>query len=192
MKKQLLVIAFVAMATVASYAQGTVAFGNSVGTAIKIEGAGTAIHNMTAAEQTQYNIVIGLYYGAAGSQTLTLVGPGTGVIGTTAGVMSSLLGNNVLGLYSIPGTSADGGSVVSLQVRAWNGVTGAQYIVNSRPIDVTTGPAAGPAQVIWQGATGTNPNRFIPLIVTVPEPSVIALGVLGLGSLLLFRRRQAK
>jgi hypothetical protein len=189
MKKQLLAIALVAMTSVASYAQGTVAFGNSVGTAIKIEGIG-AIHNMTAADQAANNIVIGLYYGAAGSQTLTQVAPGTGVIGTTAGVIASLLGNNVLGLYSIPGTSADGGTMVSLQVRAWNSATGAQYLVNSRPIDVTVGPAAGPATVIWQGATGTNPNRFIPLIITVPEPSVIALGVLGLGSLLLFRRRK--
>jgi len=192
MKKQLFVMAFVAMATVASYAQGTIAFGNSVGTAIKIAGTGTATHNMTAAEQAQLNLVIGVYYGPAGSQTLTQVAPGTGVIGTTAGVIASILGNNVKDLYSIPGTSADGGTVMSLQIRAWNSQTGADYEINLRPIDVTLGPAAGPAQVIWQGATGTNPNRFIPLIITVPEPSTIALGVLGLGSLLLFRRRQAK
>jgi len=193
MKKQLLAIAFVAMATVASYAQGTIAFGNSVGTAIKISGTGTATHNMTAAEQAQFNIVIGVYYGAAGAATLTQVAPGTGVIGTTAGVISTILGNNVKDLYSIPGTSADGGTVASLQIRAWNAATGEQYAVNTRPIDVVLGPAAGPAQVIWQGATGTNPNRFIPLIIdVVPEPSTIALGVLGLGSLLLFRRRQAK
>jgi hypothetical protein len=191
MKKLLLAIAFAAMATVASYAQGTIAFGNSIGTAIKIEGLG-AIHNLTAAEQVANNIAIGVYYGAAGATTLTQIAPGTGVIGATAGVMASLIGNNVLALYSIPGTSADGGTVVSLQIRAWNTVTGQQYQVNSTPRDVTTGPAAGPATVIWQGATATNPNRFIPLIITVPEPSTIALGVLGLGSLLLFRRRQAK
>jgi hypothetical protein len=193
MKKLLLAIAFAAMATVASYAQGTIAFGNSIGTAIKIQGPGIAIHNITAADQAQYNIAIGVYYGAAGATDLTQVAPGTGVIGTTAGVMASLVGANVLGLYAIPGTSADGGSVVSLQIKAWNTATGEQYVVNSTPRDVTTGPAAGPATVIWQGATATNPNRFIPLIITiVPEPSTIALGVLGLGSLLLFRRRQAK
>lgn len=194
MKKLLLAIALAAMATLSSYAQGTVAFGNSVGTAIKVVGlpSNAASHNLTAAEQAANNIVIGLYYGAAGSQALTQVAPGTGVIGSTAGVLASILGNNVLSLYSIPGTSADGGTVVSLQVRAWNSVTGQQYDVNSRPIDVVLGPAAGPAQVIWQGATGTSTSRFVPLIITVPEPSTIALGVLGLGSLLLFRRRQAK
>jgi len=194
MKKQLLTIAFAAMATVASYAQGTIAFGNSVGTAIRIVGdsVNPASHNMTAADQARNNIAIGVYYGPAGSQELTLLAPGTGVIGTTAGVLASVLGANVLNLFAIPGTSADGGTVVSLQIKAWDTVTGQQYQVNTRPIDVTAGPAAGPATVIWQGATATNPNRFNPLIITVPEPSVIALGVLGLGGLLLFRRRQAK
>jgi hypothetical protein len=190
MKKLLFTIAFAVMAILASYAQGTIQFANSVGTPIRIQWPNIALHNLTAAEQATYNIAIGVYYGPAGVQTLTQVAPGTGVIGTTPGVMASIDGNNNLGAYSIPGTSADGGTIVSLQIKAWNTVTGEQYPVNTTPHDIITGPAAGPPTVMWQGATGTSPSRFIPLIITVPEPSTAVLCVLGLGSLLLFRRRQ--
>ena len=55
---------------------------------------------------------------------------------------------------------------------------------------IHTGQTAGPGAVIWQTASGVNESRFTPLVVTVPVPSTIALGVLGLGSLLLFRRRK--
>lgn len=193
MKKQLLTLAFAAMATVASYAQGTIAFGNSVGTAIRIVGdsVNPANHTMSAADQTRNNIAIGVFYGPSGSTAVAEQAVGTGVIGASAGVLASILGNNVLNLYSIPGSSPDGGTVVALEIRAWNTVTGDVY-GRTGVREVTLGPAAGPAQVIWQGATATNPNRFTPLIVTIPEPSTIALGVLGLGGLLLFRRRQAK
>jgi hypothetical protein len=43
-----------------------------------------------------------------------------------------------------------------------------------------------PGTVIW---SGTDPTKFQALNL-VPEPSTIALAVLGLGSLLLFRRRK--
>jgi hypothetical protein len=58
-------------------------------------------------------------------------------------------------------------------------------------------PTAGPGAVIWQTATGTNPNRFRPLVVhadlsqpCIPEPSTLALAALG-GLLLLFFRRKS-
>jgi hypothetical protein len=187
MKKLLLPLLLVTVATQA-HSQGTIAFGNSVGTAIKFDsGGGLGLHNMTAAEQAFYNIAFGVCYGPPGT-TPTQLAPGTGVIGTTAGVFASLAGNNVLGLYAIPGTSPDGGTVVSLQIKAWNTVTGQEYMINSTPRDVTLGPAAGPAAVIWQGATATSPNRFLPILFLVPEPSTVILGALGLGSMLVFRR----
>jgi hypothetical protein len=190
MKKQLLAIVLVAMTTVASYAQGTFAFGNSVGTAVKIVGGGIATaRNMSAADQAQWNVGFSVYFGPAGAaaDALTLA-PGTGSFGTVAGVLASVEGN-VKDLFAIPGTSADGGTVVSLEIRAVNRATGQVY-GSTGVRQVTLGPAAGPAQVIWQGASGTDATRFKPLLVTVPEPSTIALGVLGLGSLLLFRRRK--
>jgi hypothetical protein len=54
---------------------------------------------------------------------------------------------------------------------------------------VTLAATLGPGTVIWQGATGTNPNKFLPLRFMIPEPSTVFLGALGLGSMLLFRRR---
>lgn len=188
MKKHLLAIALVAMTAVSNYAQGTFAFGNSVGTAIRFATApGAASRNMTAADQAQYNIAFSAYFGPAGGDATTLV-PGVGTIGAVGGVLANVTGN-VKDLFAVPGTSADGGTVVSLEIRAYNTQTGEIY-GRTGVRQVELGPAAGPATVIWQGNSGTVESRFKPLLVTVPEPSTIALGVLGLGSLLLFRRRK--
>jgi hypothetical protein len=114
---------------------------------------------------------------------------------TTAGIIVAA------SVYAIPGT--DPGQIVGLQIRGWSAAWGTDWLAASRAAvavygetdvrQVTLGATAGPGAVIWQTATGTNPNRFLPLdFRVVPEPSTIALDVLGLGSLLLFRRRQAK
>lgn len=186
MKKTLLTLALVALTTVASYAQGTIAFGNGTLTRVQvIPTPGAAARNATSAD----NLMIGAFFGPAGSaaETLTLA-PGTASIGATAGVMI-----NAPSVFALPGT--EGGQVVSLQIRAWDASAGADgwrngVLGQTRVAQVTLGPTAGPGQVIWQTAAGTVETRFTPLIVTIPEPSTIALAVLGLGSLLLFRRRK--
>ena len=174
MKKQLLAIALVAMTTIASYAQGTIAFGNSALTRVQIIGDGTAARNATTAD----GLTIGVWYGSSADSLQQA--PGTATIGSTAGVMAG-----AASVYALPGTEA--GQIVSLQIRAWNdrGWSG-----QTKVAQVTLGPTAGPGAVIWQTATGTFDTRFTPLQVNVPEPTTIALGVLGLGSLLLFRRRK--
>lgn len=185
MKKTLLTLALVALTTVASYAQGTIAFGNSALTRVTVRDRATGVvrGNATAAD----GLTIAVFFGAAGSSTLTeVVQQGTkATIGTTDGVMI-----NAPSVFGITGT--DAGQVVSLQIRAWDTATGGQRMFGQTDIrQVTLAPTAGPGAVIWQGATGTNPNRFTPLVVEIiPEPSTIALAVLGLGSLLLFRRRK--
>ena len=191
-KKLLTTLGFSVTTIVACSAQGTIAFGNSVGTPIKIYGASgnPSGHNMTAAEQAQYNIAIGVFYGPAGSQNLTQLAPGLGLIGQTPGVLGSISGNNVLHLFTIPGTSPDGGSVVALEVRLWISVTG-EIIARTGVRDVTLSPAAGPGTVIWQGATGTSPNRFNPP-APVPEPSSILLAGVGVSGLFLLRRRRMR
>jgi hypothetical protein len=179
MKKQLLTLALVAMTSVAAYSQGTIAFGNSALTRVQVRDGG-ALRNATAAD----GIIIGVFYGSSASALAQAPGE-AGISGTTAGVMV-----NAASVFALPNTEP--GQVVSLQIRAWDlagKVDRANSMTDIR--SVTLAPTAGPGAVIWQTATGTNPNRFTPLIVTlVPEPSVIALGVLGLGSLLLFRRRK--
>jgi hypothetical protein len=189
MKKSLLTLALVALTTIASYAQGTIAFGNSALTRVTVAIPGTASRNATAAD----GLTIGVYYGAEGASRDALqLAPGTASISsTTPGVLV-----NAPSIYQLPGTEP--GQVVSLQIRAWNQagtLFGETPIISTFQINPQTGerqglgPTTGPGYVIWQTASSTNPQRFTPLVV-VPEPSTIALAVLGLGSLLLFRRRK--
>ena len=185
MKKTLLTLALVALTTVASYAQGTIAFGNGTLTRVTVRNLdGSARGNATAAD----GLTFAVFFGPAGAtaDALTQVQQPTpsATIGTTAGVMI-----NAPSVFGLPGT--DGGQVVSLQIRAWDTLTGGRAMIGQTDVrQVTLGQTAGPGAVIWQ-TSDTNPNRFTPLIVNiVPEPSTIALAVLGLGSLLLFRRRK--
>jgi hypothetical protein len=187
MKKTLLTLALVALTTVASYAQGTIQFANSALTRVMVALPGQAARNATAAD----NLMIGVYYGAEGAAESTFqLAPGTATIGTTAGVLA-----NAPSVFQLPGTEP--GQVVSLQIRAWTAdgsLSGQTRVISTFQLSPTgerlgLGPTAGPGYVIWQTASATNPQRFTPLIV-VPEPSTIALAVLGLGSLLLFRRRK--
>jgi hypothetical protein len=186
MKKTLLTLALVALTTVASYAQGTIAFGNGPLQRVTVRNLdGSVRGNATAADALTFAV----FFGPAGTtrDALTQVQQPEprATIGTTDGVMI-----NAPGIFQLPGT--EGGQIVSLQIRAWDTATGGQRMIGETDVrQVTLAPTAGPGQVIWQGAAGTNPNRFNPLIVNiVPEPSTIALAVLGLGSLLLFRRRK--
>jgi hypothetical protein len=187
MKKVLLTLAMVALTTVASFAQGTIAFGNGTLTRVTVRNLdGSVRGNATAADALGFYV----FFGAAGTTdpaALTRVDQAVPVatIGTVEGIMI-----NAPSIFPLPGTEP--GQIVSLQIRAWDLATGGQRMAGQTDIrQVTLAPTAGPGTVIWQGANGTNPNRFNPLVVNiVPEPSTIALAVLGLGSLLLFRRRK--
>ena len=114
---------------------------------------------------------------------------------TTDGVSGSpapFLTENKVGYFvghsrSISG--APGGSTVSLQVRVWATATGSSWEnattrAESNIIQVTLGtlPAPPPNMV------GLSTFQFS----AVPEPSSIALGLLGLGALVLIRRRSAQ
>ena len=82
------------------------------------------------------------------------------------------------------------GGPVTLQVRAWSG-TFATY-----EAALAGGGKTGFSNLLNLLATGAPPGTPTDLVGIqgfnlVPEPSTIALGVLGLGSLLLFRRRKA-
>lgn len=175
MKKTLLTLALAAMATVSSFAQGTINPLNGALTRVKVDlnGDGVGDRNATAAD----GITFSVYWGPAGSAA-----PenklGTLTIGNTDGVMVGLSS-----ILAVPG-AGDAGTVISLQVRA-EGLGRGQTDVKQ----VSLAPSAGPGSVVW-GSSATA-SRFSPLVVSiVPEPSTIALGVLGLGSLLLFRRRK--
>ena len=180
MKKLLFTLILASAAVSLAHGQGTIAFGNSALTRITIRPwpDGT-LRNCLPVD----NLVVGAFYGPANSpgSQLVLV-PGLATIGSTAGVMI-----NAPSVYALPGTEA--GEIVSLQIRAWYASFGTDwqaakdsgyYFAETDVRQVTLGPTAGPGTVIWQSATGTNPNRFNPLgpIVGIPEPSTLALAML--------------
>ena len=173
MKTLLLTLGLISLTTL-SHAQGTIAFGNSALTRI------IACYDNPRPVTSADNVRISVWFGPAGSEQDALVQvPGTATIGATAGVMIG-----APSVFALPGTEPN--QVVSLQIRAEGGLGSYQ----TKVAQVTLGQTAGPGTVIWQTASGTNPNRFTPLVLCVPEPSTIALGALG-GLALLFRLRKS-
>jgi hypothetical protein len=198
MKKLVITIALAAM-TAVSYGQGTVAFSNGATSPVRlVNAAGTT---NTAAIGTA--LTYGLFYGtSAGNLALSplLGAPST----TTAGII--WVNGAASSSYALAGTA--GGDQPVIQFRGWSssfgsdwqaaraafqaGTPGVLYgetlVLQSEAL--TVAPTAGTP--IWQSASGTNPNRFTPLVVftAVPEPSTIALGILGAGSLLFLRRKR--
>lgn len=180
MKTLLIILGLIGCTLTSALSQGTIAFGNNVASLIRTcpDSPGSPARLATAADGFSF----GVFFGPARSSEGSLIqAPGTATIGaTTPGVMTG-----AASVFALPGTEA--GQVVSLQIRAWDS---SGKVLGSTDIrQVTLGPTGGPGTVIWQGASGTNPNRFNPLIVCIPEPSTIALGAMA-GMFLLFRARK--
>ncbi len=176
MKKLTIILGIVGFAVLA-HSQGTIAFGNNVGSRFMF-GDLSGCRSMTAAD----GVTFGVFFGPAGTSEGALQqAPGTATIGaSTPGVMTG-----ASSVFALPGTEAQ--QIVSLQIRGWDS-TG-KVLMSTDVRQVTLGPTAGPGTVIWQSRTGTNPNRFHPF-GCVPEPSTIALGALA-GVYLLFRVRKS-
>jgi len=97
-------------------------------------------------------------------------------------------------------TGTVGGQTVALEVRAWSTASGATYdaaalvggahVGISTPFTYVLGGDPGNGQPATLPGPMTGFNSFSLTIVPVPEPSTIALGVMGLGSLLFVRRRK--
>jgi hypothetical protein len=198
MKKALLALAAVAMAA-SAFAQGTIDFMNR-----NIPGANGA---------ASYNIPIW----AAGSTT---VGAGTLPGGVTVGLFeagatvplvttqlrSDTPANAAFFATSTQTatTSSPVGSTPQLFIRAWTTASGGfaaartaqggqwgEWSFTAQPLGGT--PAGGGLPVPTPGVTGWGPgtdNGGFSLI-PAPEPSTIALGVLGVGALVMARRRKA-
>lgn len=181
MKKLFVVLAF-GFSVVASYGQGTVTFANA---------SATAITNISVpAPYPKAAVTVGLY----GSTLLSL--PDDSSL-----VLIGVIGNTFTpGLFSLGSRSiGNPGDTVTLQVRAWSGafanyalafaaaqVDGTTLTGKSTKWEQVTGGGTNPAQPI------TGAGRLTPFTVNtaVPEPSSIALGLLGLGAIAMFRRRK--
>jgi len=189
MKKTLLVCALSLMAAVGSYAQSTVAFANDASSLIRLPGSATAA-----------GVPIGSSY-----QVELMYAPS----GTSAGEFDAIavrLGaavsfNPTPGRFNGGGRTAPTatpGSAGLYQVRAWETAFGSSYaavfnggqgnagksgiltIVGGNPL---TTPPGSATSLVSAGFTGFN-------VAPVPEPSAIALGLVGAGALLMLRRRK--
>jgi hypothetical protein len=195
MKKTMLTLALVGLSAAATFAQGTIQFLNSGLSPVKFE----AVPGSVAVNAPQnIGIVIGVWWGTSAA-SLQLQTP-TAKIGTGPTPADGVFNGGAV--YSLPGAPV--GSTVSLKISGWVNINGTTPDVITGRADprithygesavVTTlalAPESGPGTVVWQGATGVNPNRAKPFVIAVvPEPSVMALGALGLGALLLRRRK---
>lgn len=187
MKKTLLTLALATLTAVASYAQGTITFANTTLSRAQWEPTpGAAFVNVA----TGAPIVYGVFWGTSADNLVLNEGPLGTASTTSAGIIAAA------SPYSIVGGTE--GSTYFMKVAGWSSsfqrdaaaakaTLGAHY-GETGVREVRLAAAAGPGTVIW---SSTDLTKFQPLRIpiVVPEPSVIALGVLGVGALLLRRKK---
>lgn len=198
MKKTLLTLAFSAFAVCASFAQGTVNFNNTATTFSDGATVDRFVYNVGGQTRlTGGNYSAALYFGTTADSVTTLA-----TLNPTDTTLASAKGVFRAATTTLPGTWSGGGSrtllgtqggqTVFLQVRVWDsslfatydlakaggGITGQSAAFS---YTISTSPTPPPSDLVMAGL-----RRF----ELVPEPSTIALGVLGLGSLLFFRRKK--
>jgi PEP-CTERM motif len=174
MKKLLLTVSLL-VAAVTAFGQGQVIFANNTA---------TKVTNSVSQTAAPAGTMVGLYIGNSGA---------------AEGSLSLITSTNMFaaGLFQGGTRTLSGwaGGPVTLQVRAWSAgynsyeearlsglnttFTGASSLMN---VTLTTSPTPAPL------LTSSGLNQFN--ISPVPEPSSIALGLLGLGAVALFRRRK--
>ena len=181
--KKLLVLSAFAMSGLVAFAQGTINFNNRV----PGSGVNAPVQNgsgvLLSGTQFQAQLMAGLDAGsliAVGTPLSFKTGSLAGYFGITTAVV-------------VPSV-APGGIAVA-QIRAWNTQAGATYsdavttgwgYGASKIFDVKTGgdgsPPSVPGDMINLGTSGWS-------LSVVPEPSVMALGLLGAVGLLIRRRK---
>jgi hypothetical protein len=192
--KKLLLAALSVGVVISASAQGTLNFQNTTGTRLTNE-AGANFPSGTTYKA-------GIYWGTQGTPEASLVllpASSNGVTTTwaTAGFFSG-------GTATFP---QPGGTQVAVQIRVWQ-ATYADYaaalagqvvnpserlgkgIIQTFALGNAGDPATPPQDLAAPGGGGTPFQRFGVLPGIIPEPSSIALGLLGLGAIVLFRRRR--
>jgi MYXO-CTERM domain-containing protein len=190
--KKLLLLAALLGTTGSVLAQGTVAFSN-LGLANTYKISTNNLGN-TGFMQGANSFRIGLYAGAAGTPAsgLTLVGLATNQ--ANAALAGQFTGGNPFTVNGLGGA----GTTIAFQLRGWSFANGLSYeeamtapgaLLGVSGLGSTVmGGGTTPPGALW---TVTNPNGITGFEVSgVPEPSSIALGLLGLGAIALFRRRK--
>jgi hypothetical protein len=188
--KKLLLTGILVIATAGAFAQGVVSMNTisaSVNARATVLGTGEP-----AGLNAPGTFSVGLYGGPGGTaeDSLQLIGA-LASFGSTAAQAGYVLTSTGGGNRTIDGVPA--GSPAALQIRAWSAGyptyeaafasnLGTVFVGKSAVITVSpTAPPSPPAALT--GLAGYT-------VAPVPEPSTIALGLLGLGAIALFRRRK--
>ena len=196
MKRILLILGLLALPA-AVFAQGTVQFLNTSTTQMRTNTAQDGVSGIGGVTQGAGQYTVGLYVAPSGTSdpnAFTLNGPTT--------LSQTALGNGRFNGGSSFVISNNTGQTIAFQVRAWSTFAGATYEEAKLSLNPGTylgvsgigsvTPATGVGQPV-PSLFGTSPgalNSGFTLIPNVPEPSSIALGLLGLGAIALFRRRK--
>jgi hypothetical protein len=180
---------FLALAAVAPFAdaQGTIQLANGAGTRFRIGGVIPA--NYGAGGPVGGTYVFGVFVGTAAD---TLASQPILPLATNSSI-GGLINGPSAGAYPIPGHPA--GATVFIQIRMWEsrfatwedgrqgGLAGETAV-----LPFVLGPESlAPGTVIW---SATDPTKFQAIAILIPEPSVVGLLGLGLGSWLLSLRRK--
>jgi len=178
--KKFLAIAAVVAATIAAQAQGTINFANRVSGSID---AKVLVTDGSALAGTGF--LAQLYVGSSASSLAAVGSPVPFRTGAAAGYVTS----------SVVTTGLAGGATASVALRAWDASTGASYEAaktkgSSAVLSIVLGGAGSPPSLPADltGLTGFSLAGSAP-VGNVPEPSTIALGVIGAGALFLRRRK---
>lgn len=184
--KKLLLLACSMLVAAGVYAQGTVNFANG---AAGVNSPIYYVASPTMASTANGPWLAMLYAGPSGAAASAL---SDSIVSGTASPLGATPGYVLGGARTITGIPA--GTAATLQIRAWHSSLGATFPAGA--IDGTR-PGTGvstPITVTLGGGATPTPNMvgLASFAVTdpVPEPSSIALGLLGLGAIALIRRRK--
>ena len=179
MKKTLIVAAM--LASLGAYAQGTVNFANIV-----IEGG------VRVVDAPVFNVDGTTRLSGAGFQAQLVAGPNAGSLAVIGAPTGFLTGGGAGYFSGGPRTidSVPPGNAAALQVQAWDTASGATY---AAALTKNTSAVLNLAATGGSGNPPSLPAKMTGLqsfsLKTVPEPSTIALGALGLAALFLRRRK---
>jgi hypothetical protein len=208
--KKLLLLAVLGVTAVSAMAQGRITFRNTASTSFNLYtndafGSlnGVSIINRSTTSNSAAQYRVGLYASpttGASAGSLTLIALATNASSANPSFLGKFLGPDP---YAITAPGYAAGSAFTFQLRGWSFAGGMTYeeAVLAQVLDPlnialgqselgTTTPTASPGTpgALFGTAAGLLVSGFE--IKPAPEPSSIALGLLGLGAVALFRRKK--